>query len=100
MPPFSAFDHERNKLWVTRASTRKLIGPFTVQYYKGDGELVILADRMAVIMSDSKDGIVTKIYSPTKKRIEQGGADQPATAPLLKSEGKDKPQPESKVRPQ
>jgi hypothetical protein len=32
-------------------------------------------------------------------KAEQGGADQPATAPELKSEGKDKPQPESKVRP-
>jgi hypothetical protein len=32
--------------------------------------------------------------------VQQGGADQPATAPELKSEGKDKPQPESKVRPQ
>ncbi len=33
------------------------------------------------------------------KEAEQGGADQPATAPELKSEAKDKPQPESKVRP-
>jgi hypothetical protein len=30
---------------------------------------------------------------------EQDGAGQPATAPLLKSESKDKPQPESEVRP-
>jgi hypothetical protein len=35
-----------------------------------------------------------------KQSAEQGGADQPATAPQLKSEGKDNPQPESKVRPQ
>jgi hypothetical protein len=34
-----------------------------------------------------------------KKHAEQGGDDQPATAPELKSEGKDKPQPESKVAP-
>ena len=32
-------------------------------------------------------------------KSEQGGADQPTTAPELKSEGKDKPQPESKVAP-
>lgn len=32
-------------------------------------------------------------------KSEQGGADQPATAPESKSEGKDKPQPESKVAP-
>jgi hypothetical protein len=31
---------------------------------------------------------------------EQGGVDQPATAPESKSEGSEKPKPESKVRPQ
>jgi hypothetical protein len=31
---------------------------------------------------------------------EQDGADQPATAPVSKSEGKEKPKPESEVRPQ
>jgi hypothetical protein len=31
---------------------------------------------------------------------QQGGADQPATAPQLKSEGKGKPKPKSEVRPQ
>jgi hypothetical protein len=31
---------------------------------------------------------------------EQGGAVQPATAPESKSKGKEKPKPESKVRPQ
>jgi hypothetical protein len=33
-------------------------------------------------------------------KAEQGGADQPATAHESKSEGKDKPKPESEVRPQ
>ena len=33
------------------------------------------------------------------RQAEQAGADQPATAPELKSEGKDKPKPESKVAP-
>jgi len=38
--------------------------------------------------------------SPSEKiQIEQAGADQPTTAPELKPEGKDKPQPESKVAP-
>jgi hypothetical protein len=32
-------------------------------------------------------------------QTEQGGADQPATAPESKSKGKDNPQPESKVAP-
>lgn len=34
-----------------------------------------------------------------KNGAKQGGANQPATAPESKSEGKDKPQPESKVAP-
>ena len=41
---------------------------------------------------------MTKTKLPPKED-EQGGADQPTTAPELKSEGKDKPQPESKVAP-
>ena len=49
-----------------------------------------------------KDGKLPMLIDTTVKirNAEQGGADQPATAPELKSEGKDKPQPESKVRPQ
>jgi hypothetical protein len=35
----------------------------------------------------------------SKPKSEQGGADQPTTAHESKSEGKDKPQPESKVAP-
>jgi len=34
------------------------------------------------------------------KRAQQDGADQPATAPESKAEGKEKPKPESEVRPQ
>jgi len=34
------------------------------------------------------------------KRVEQGGADQPATALESKSEGKEKPKQESEGRPQ
>ncbi len=43
---------------------------------------------------------IKESVTTNKKKFEQAGADQPATAPQLKSEGKDKPQPESKVRPQ
>jgi len=68
MPPFSLFDHERNKLWITRSSILMLSGPFAVPHYRGEGDLVVLADRMAVLMSDSEDGIVTKIYAPTKNK--------------------------------
>ena len=38
-------------------------------------------------------------HTPKNQEAEQGGADQPATAPELKSEGNDKPQPESKLAP-
>ncbi len=36
----------------------------------------------------------------TNRKAEQDGADQPATAPESKSEGSEKPKPESEVRPQ
>jgi hypothetical protein len=68
MPPFSLFDHERNKLWITRSSLLMLTGPDSSPYYKGDGELVLLKDRMAVVMSESEDGMVTKIYSIANKK--------------------------------
>ena len=37
---------------------------------------------------------------PQARKAEQDGADQPATAPESKSEGNEKPKPESEVRPQ
>jgi hypothetical protein len=47
------------------------------------------------------DGTLTALWKHlSQTSSEQGGADQPATRPESKSEGKDKPQPESKVRPQ
>ena len=39
-------------------------------------------------------------YAKQNQRVEQDGADQPATAPELKSEGKEKPKPESEGRSQ
>ena len=42
----------------------------------------------------------TAIRKATKKEVEQGGADQPATAPESKPEGKENPKSESEVRPQ
>ena len=52
----------------------------------------------ALKRSDFPDilGLTVRVI-PSK--AEQAGADQPATAPALKSEGKDTPQPESKVLP-
>jgi hypothetical protein len=48
---------------------------------------------------DGRDGWVQQIKS-LKARVEQDGADQPATAPESKPEGNEKPTPESKVRSQ
>lgn len=45
----------------------------------------------------NKEGKVIELLAANTKSA--GGADQPATAPDLKSEGKDKPQLESKVAP-
>jgi hypothetical protein len=47
----------------------------------------------------SLEDFETRLRAHLKKKAEQVGADQPTTAPELKSEGKDKPQPESKVAP-
>ena len=50
-------------------------------------------------ISDGRTESTKPRGKPVVIRGEQGGADQPTTAPELKSEGKDKPQPESKVAP-
>ena len=46
--------------------------------------------------------LVVTITSETRRKqeVEQGGADQPATAPELKPESNSKPQQETEVRPQ
>ena len=41
-----------------------------------------------------------KFWRQITKRVEQGGADQPATAPESKPDGSENPIPESEVRPQ
>ena len=46
-----------------------------------------------------KRGIQYHQYKLKALPSQQGGADQPATTPQSKSEGKEKPKPESKVRP-
>jgi dihydrofolate reductase len=46
------------------------------------------------------NGLVQSEYRIARTNAEQGGADQPATAPKSKAQGKEKPKPESEVRPQ
>ena len=53
----------------------------------------ILVEGIGTVPIDL-DGVPDKIQTG-----EQGGADQPATAPESKPEGNEKPQPESKVAP-
>ena len=48
---------------------------------------------------DLLQDIASRLLKEARKKESASGADQPATAPESKSEGKDKNQPESKVRP-
>ena len=59
---------------------------------------VKIEDGLQVLVKDFEKPFVTFKYKESKPS-EQAGADQPATAPESKSEGKDKSQPESKVAP-
>lgn len=63
--------------------------------------LVVNSGRKDFLLMDFQ-GFLPGAEEPAAKtpKSEQGGADQPATAPESKSEGKKKPKPESKVRPQ
>jgi hypothetical protein len=53
-----------------------------------------------LVLSKVSELPVTAEQDLRTKQGEQGGADQPATAPKPQSEGKEKPKPESEVRPQ
>jgi hypothetical protein len=84
-----------------------LPGPFTgkvAPVYKRVWLLVVEGEYHERLVFPSISDGRTESTKPRGKPVvirgKQGGADQPATAPELKSEGKDKPQPESKVRPQ
>jgi hypothetical protein len=50
--------------------------------------------------ADFGDVAWVSLAQSNTRLAEQAGADQPATAPRLKSEGNDKPKPELEVRPQ
>jgi hypothetical protein len=66
-------------------------------FYRRSGDILEIGFRAGISLA--KLGSDTDKFYERLEQAEQGGADQPATAPELKSEGKDKPQPESKVRP-
>jgi hypothetical protein len=76
---------------------------FKVLHGKGFDEALIAYCKRRIGKSEYEDdelrAALKALTKPKDNKAEQGGADQPATAPELKSEGKDKPQPESKVAP-
>ena len=58
------------------------------------------AFREVAFAAEKRQAAIRAAIAEGVKRSEQGGADQPATAPESKSKGGSKPKPESKVRPQ
>lgn len=58
----------------------------------------VRATRFGSRLAIWRDGEVV-LVTPQTKGAEQGGTDQPATAPESKSEGDSKPDPESEPRP-
>lgn len=96
VPPYSYFDHERNKIEVIRAATLNVGSPIgkgemivssTYVYYKQRSGLVHLFTMI-------DEGIQHALYTEPKEAL-QTGTRQPATLPESDSEGSDKPQPKS-----
>lgn len=58
----------------------------------------VRATRFGSSLAIWKDGAVV-LVTPQTNGAEQGGADQPATAPKSKSEDDSTPKPESEARP-
>jgi hypothetical protein len=74
-------------------------GPNFASYFeiefKERKDAVAMAKNLATLFNVPEKRVATGEV----KQAEQDGAEQPATAPESKSEGKDKPQPESKAAP-
>lgn len=93
---FERFITSDKMLEITFAS--KKLGKTTKKYQvfiKSYEEASMLYDGLPKINPD----IGWRWSGSPKAQSEQGGADQPTTAPELESEGKDKPQPQSEVTP-
>jgi NigD-like C-terminal beta sandwich domain len=106
--------HKDHDFTLYRGNTVKESKPPQIDVYlkhnaNGDKAEALLIKTLEFNLADLNKPIIITIHTDhggkeTVKYGEnntnaEGGADQPATAPELKSEGKDKPQPESKVRP-
>ena len=68
-----------------------------VGVFDSEKEAVKLAERLRL---EGKEESVTHEQAPVRGKAEQDGADQPATAPESKPDGKAKPKPESEGRSQ
>jgi len=89
-----------NNIDLTYVVAEFLIKGARAELREGDIDLEMDKVVNVIKLSDEKNEIsIGLVITANKNKAEQGGADQPATAPELKSEGIDKPQPESKVRP-
>ena len=82
---------------VSFSSSNKLVGASSK-----DGNIVIweVESGQEVKKIEKARKTLEENLAEQQKRVEQDGADQPATAPESKPEGKDKPKPESEVRSQ
>jgi hypothetical protein len=76
---------EKRELYVIWRATREDLGRNIIRLSFGPN---YKAERLRITIDVSD------------KEVEQDGADQPATAPESKAEGKEKTKPESEVRPQ
>ena len=73
-------------------------GVFT--YSAKEDDLGNKRDKLFPLFYEGHELITQMRIADEKRRAEQGGADQPATAPESKSEGVEKPKPESEGRSQ
>lgn len=80
---------------VSFSSCNKLVGASSK-----DGNIVIWEIESGQEVKRIERKTLEEILVTQQKHIEQAGAEQPATDPESKSEGKEKPKPESEVRPQ
>lgn len=108
--------HKDHDFTLCRGNTVKESNPPQIDVYlkhsaNGDKAEALLVKKLEFNLADLNQPMMITIhtdhgdketvkYGENDTNAEQGGADQTATAPELKPEGKDQPQPESKVRPQ
>jgi len=93
-----------HRWWLESMSLIKLGDNFwawkaTYEFWPRDGRRMgMAAQRSFLILMDGE--ILEPDATDKEDTVEQGGADQPATAPESKPSGKENPNPESVTRPQ